>query len=285
MRRVCPVGEDVEAWRAVAAGWERHRELAWVSTHAVSERLVELLDPQPGETILDLAAGPGDTGFLAAPRLRPGGRLVSTDVAPEMVAAARRRAVELGLGVQEVSFAVEDMAALSLADSSVDGVLCRWGLMLVPDMLTAAGEIARVVRPAGRVAVAVWADPADNDWITAAGRSAVELGLVERPDPEAPGPFRLSGDGRLREVLEGGGLLVETVEDVPLTWRAASLAEWWEVVRDMSRTLTLILESITPNEADAVRARAGRQLERYLQPDGSLAVPGVARVALARRTD
>ena len=278
------MGEEVEAWRAVAAGWERHRELAWASTRPVSERLVELLDPQPGETILDLAAGPGDTGFLAAPRLQPGGRLVSTDFAPEMVAAARRRAVELGLAVG-VSFAVEDMAALSLADASVDGVLCRWGLMLVPDMDTAAGEIARVVRAAGRGAGAVGADPPDNHRITAAGRSAGELGLVERPDPEAPGPFRLSGDGRLRDVLEGRGLLVETVEDVPLTWRAASLDEWWEVVRDMSRTLTLILESITPDQADAVRARAGRQLERYLQPDGSLAVPGVARVALARRPD
>ena len=64
------MGEEVEAWRAVAAGWERHRELAWASTRPVSERLVELLDPQPGETILDLAAGPGDTGFLAAPRLQ-----------------------------------------------------------------------------------------------------------------------------------------------------------------------------------------------------------------------
>ena len=96
-------------WRAVAGGWERRRALFWEATRVVSDRLVELLDPRPGETVLDLAAGPGDTGFLAVPRLLPGGRLVSTDVAPEMVEVARRRAQELGLVEGAgLAFAVED---------------------------------------------------------------------------------------------------------------------------------------------------------------------------------
>ena len=108
--------ENIEAWRSVAAGWERQRELIWSSTRPVSERLVELLAPMPGESILELAAGPGDTGFLAHSQLRPGGRLLSTDVAPEMVDTARRRAAELG--VDGVSFAVEDAASLTLEDAS-----------------------------------------------------------------------------------------------------------------------------------------------------------------------
>ena len=70
------MSEYVDNWRAVAAGWERQRSLMWDSTHMVSERLVELLDPRPGETVLELAAGPGDTGLLAARSLAPGGRLV-----------------------------------------------------------------------------------------------------------------------------------------------------------------------------------------------------------------
>lgn len=274
--------EQIEAWRAVAAGWERRRALIWESTLAVSQRLVELLDPTPGETILELAAGPGDTGFLVAPLVQPGGRLVSTDAAPEMLEAARRRAAELGLGDGEVSFAVENMTALSLDDSSVDGVVCRWGLMLVPDLDAAAREIARVVRPGGRAAVAVWGGADENDWMTAPSRSAIELGLVDAPDPDAPGPFRLSGEGRLRGVLEGGGLAVATVEDVPVVWRVPSLAEWWGVAQDTSRTLSLILERATPEEAGAIRTGAERRLERYAQDDGALAVPGLARVALAR---
>jgi len=276
------VGEYVDNWRAVAAGWERQRSLFWESTHMVSERLVELLDPRPGEAILELAAGPGDTGLLAARSLAPGGRLVSTDAAAEMVEAAKRRAVELGLE-ELVSFAVEDMTALSFDDAAFDGVVCRWGLMLVPDIPTAAAEITRVLRPGGRVALAVWGDPDDNDWMTAPGRSALELGLVERPDPDAPGPFRLSRDGLLAEVLAGAGLTVEVVEDVSVMWRVPTLSAWWGVSRDTSRSLALVLERATPEETDAVRAGAERRLERYVQSDGSVAVPGLARVALAHR--
>jgi SAM-dependent methyltransferase len=277
------VSEPVDNWRSVAAGWERQRSLFWDSTHVVSERLVELLDPQPGETILELAAGPGDTGLLAARSLVPGGHLVSTDFAQEMADAARRRAAELGFGDEVVSFRLEDMTSLSFDDGSFDGVVCRWGLMLVPDIPAAAGEIERVLRPDGRAALAVWADPDDNDWMTAAGRSALELGLAERPEPDAPGPFRLSADGLLAEVLREAGLRVELVEDVELTWRVPSLAAWWTVMLDTARSLTTILDDATAEEAEAVRAGGERRLERYVQPDGSLAVPGRARVALARR--
>jgi SAM-dependent methyltransferase len=276
------VGEHVDNWRSVALGWERQRQLFLTSTGMVSERLVALLDPRPGETILELAAGPGDTGLLAARSLRPEGRLVSTDFAPEMVEAARRRAAELGLE-EVVTFAVEDMQSLSFADSSFDGAVCRWGLMLVPDMETAAREISRVLRPGGRIALAVWADADDNDWMTAPGRSALELGLVERPDPDAPGPFRLAREGALEDLLAGAGLRVETVEDVSVTWRASSLSAWWEIVRDTSRSLALILESATADDAEAIRTGAERRLERYVQPDGSLEVPGRTHVALARR--
>ena len=247
----------------------------------MSERLVELLDPHPGQTILDLAAGLGDTGFLALPRLRPGGRLLSTDVAPEMVEAARRRADELGL--DDVSFAVEDASALTLGDASADGVLCRWGLMLVPDMGAAASELARVLRPGGRAAIAVWADPEQNEWMTAVGRSAVELGLMERPDPEAPGPFRLAADRRLAALLTGAGLEVERLEDLPMTWRAPSLGDWWDAVSDMSPTLTALVGQLAPDDLTALRAGAVRRLEGYVQEDGSLAVPSLARAALALR--
>ena len=267
----------------MAPGWERRRALFWEATRPVSERLVELLGPRPRQTIVDLAAGPGDTGFLAAPLLAPGGRLVSTDVAPEMLDAARRRADELGL--DGVEFRVEDAAALSFDDATFDGILCRWGIMLVPDMDAAATEIARVLRPGGRVALAVWASPDENDWITAPGRSALELGLVERPDPAAPGPFRLSADGALPALLGSAGLSVETVEDVRLVWHAGSLDEWWDAVRDTSRVLSTLLQRLGPEDADAVREGAERRLAEWVGADGTVAVPGLARVALAVRPD
>jgi SAM-dependent methyltransferase len=270
---------QVEAWRSVAAGWARRRDLFARSTAGLTARMVELLDPQPGQRILELAAGPGEVGFAALPRLQPGGELISTDVAPEMVEAARRRAEELGL--DGIRFAVEDAAALSFPDDSFDAVLCRFGLMLVPDMESAAAQIGRVTRAGGQVVLAVWAGTDVNPWITSTGRAALELGLAERPDPDEPGPFRLADPDRLRATVSSGGLEIERVEDVAVTWLAGSLDEWWETTKDTSRMLSTLLARISPADAAALRTRAESLLEEHVAIDGSVAVPGLARIVVA----
>lgn len=263
----------------MAAGWERHRSLFARATALLSERMIELLEPAPGQRLLELAAGPGETGFRALPRIQPGGVLLSTDVAPEMVEVARRHADVLGL--TNVRFAVENAAELSLEDDSVDAVLCRFGLMLVPEMERAAAEIARVLRPGRRAVLAVWASSRLNPWMTASGRAALELGLADQPDREAPGPFRLSDADRLRSVVAAAGLQIERVEEVPVAWAASSLDEWWETARDTSRMLTTLLERLTPDETAALRARAETHLQEYVAGDGSIAVPGLARLVAA----
>jgi SAM-dependent methyltransferase len=241
--------------------------------------MIELLEPAPGQRILDLAAGPGEVGFALLPLIQPDGELLSTDVAPEMVEVARRRAATLGL--EGVSFAVEDAAALTLPDASVDGIICRFGLMLVPDMHGAAAEIARVLRPGGRVVLAVWASSRVNPWITAAGRAALDLGLTDPPDHDAPGPFRLGDPTLLRSVVEGGGLEIEAVEEVVVDWTAESADAWWETTRDTSRMLTTLLQRLTPTEVAALRERSDELLQEFAAADGSLSVPGIARVLAA----
>ena len=241
--------------------------------------MIELLDPQPGQQLLELAAGPGETGFRALPRIKPGGDLLSTDVAPEMVEVAKRHAARLGL--ENVRFEVENAAELSLADDAVDAVLCRFGLMLVPEMDRAAAEIGRVLRPGGRAVLAVWASSRFNPWMTATGRAALELGLVNAPDHDAPGPFRLSHPDRLRSVVTDAGLRIERVEEVPVAWAASSLDEWWETSRDTSRMLTMLLERLTPDETRALREHSESHLRESVADDGSIAVPGLARVVAA----
>jgi len=241
--------------------------------------MIDLLDPAPGQRILDLAAGPGETGFKVLPLIQPGGELLSTDAAPEMVEVARRRAATLGL--EGIEFAVEDAANLTLPDASVDGIICRFGLMLVPDMQSAAAEIARVLRPGGRVVLAVWASSQVNPWITAGGRAALDLGFTDPPDADAPGPFRLGDPVRLRSVVEGGGLEIDVIEEVVVDWEAESAEAWWNATRDTSRMLSTLLERLTPLEAAALRERAQELLQEFAAADGSLRVPGIARAVLA----
>ncbi|WP_411277978.1 class I SAM-dependent methyltransferase [Gaiella sp.] len=272
--------DQLEGWRSVAAGWERRRDLFARATAELSERMIELLDPHPGDRVLEVAAGPGETGFRVLARIRPGGELISTDGAPEMVEAARRRASELGL--TGVRFRVEDAAALSLPDNDVDCVLCRFGIMLVPDMEAAASEIARVLRPGGAAVLAVWAGTSVNPWMTAPGKAATELGHMGQPDHDAPGPFRLSDPERLRAVVASGGLAIETIEDVPVRWVAGSLDEWWETTRDTSRMLTQLTDRLTPGDIAELRMRAELNLAEFVQGDGSVEAPGVARIVLAR---
>ena len=135
------------AWGAVASGWYAQREELWKASRPVSEWLVRRLDPKPGDTVLELAAGLADTGLLAAPLVGESGRVIVTDFTPEMVSAARRRAGELG--VQNAEFRVLDAERMDLKTDIVDGVLCRWAYMLMIDPPAAFVETRRVLRPGG----------------------------------------------------------------------------------------------------------------------------------------
>ena len=151
-------------WDDLAASWERNRELLWRSTKHVSEWLVDRLDPQPGQTIVDFSAGTGETGFLAASRLAPGGRLITSDRSEEMLDTARRLAERWD--VPGVEFRQLDVAAIDLPDASIDGALCRYGYILGGSPPPALGELRRVLRPGGKVAFAVWAERERNGWMT-----------------------------------------------------------------------------------------------------------------------
>lgn len=273
--------EQIEVWRAAAPGWRRQRALVWEATRNLSERMIELLELEPGDHVVDVAAGPGDTGFLAATLVGPTGSLVSSDAAPEMVDTARTRAEELGL--TNVEFAVSDAADLSLESESFDAAVCRFGVMLVPDSARAVAEVARVVRPGGRAVYGVWAEPERNAWMTAPGRAAQALGYIGPPEPDAPGPFRLAAPGALRALAEAARLERVHEEEVAITWRARSLEEWWTSTLDLSRTLATLVGRLSAEELGAVRDGAQELLEEYVGSDGSVQVPGVARVLLGRR--
>jgi ubiquinone/menaquinone biosynthesis C-methylase UbiE len=129
--------------------------------------MIRRLDPQPGDTVLELAAGLGDTGLRAARLVGGSGRVIITDFAPEMIGAARRRAEEMG--VENAEFRTLDAERMDLETNSVDGVLCRWAYMLMIDPAAAFAETRRVLRPGGRLAFSVWAARERNPALSLAG--------------------------------------------------------------------------------------------------------------------
>ena len=134
----------------------------------VTRLMIDAVAPAPGEEVLELACGAGGLGLAIADRVTPGGRVVLSDVAPEMVAIAAARAArrdQAGGAAPQVSAQVLDLEQIDLPDASFDIVVCREGLMFALDPARAASEIARVLRPGGRVAIAVWGPRDRNPWL------------------------------------------------------------------------------------------------------------------------
>ena len=141
-------------WAAVAPGWADHAAYADARGAEVAEAMLALTKPQPGERVLELACGPGGLGLAAAKRVAPTGEVVLSDIVAQMTSIAAARASALGL--TNVTTRELDLEQIDEPDASYDVVLCREGLMFVPDPARAALEIKRVLRAGGRFAVAVW---------------------------------------------------------------------------------------------------------------------------------
>jgi ubiquinone/menaquinone biosynthesis C-methylase UbiE len=271
--------EALETWNAMAPGWERWRAKVEETARPVRDWLIGELAPQPGQTILELAAGPGDLGFGAAELVGGEGRLISTDFSPVMVDVARRRSAELGL--LNVEHRVMDAERIELENDSVDGVLCRFGFMLMPDASKALAETRRVLRPGGRLALAVWREAERNPWLSIVGRMLVERGLVPRPVPGAPGIFALADEERLRALLEGAGFQVLSMEDVPLRFVYEGLEEYIVRAQDTGGIFARIWREASPGEQDEMRMQLAEAFAPF-EVDGRYEFPGIALAASAR---
>jgi ubiquinone/menaquinone biosynthesis C-methylase UbiE len=268
-----------ERWEHAAPGWEARRAELQATAQPVSEWMVDAIGPQPGQTILEVAAGLGDTGFLAAERVRPDGRVICTDGAEPMLEGARRRAAELGL--DNVEFEAMEAEWLEPPTASIDGVLCRWGYMLLADPEAALRETRRVLKPGSRVALAAWDAPERNPWIINTQAELVAQGLAVPPPPDEPGMFSFAGEGVLEELLHSVGFAEVAVDVVDLTFRAASFDEWFDYQYDTSPSLSATLAVATPEQRDLVYEGVEARLAPFRSEDGSLALPGRTLVAWA----
>jgi SAM-dependent methyltransferase len=246
--------DAVKLGDALAPAWEQHRDRLFESFRPVSEWLVDQVDPQPGQTILELTAGPGETGFLAAERVGADGRLISTDVAPGMVEAARRGAEARSL--RNVECRVLDAQQIDLPDASIDGVISRFGLMLLPDTAQALREVRRVLRKGGRLAYAVPGSPDRNPWMSMFMDAVLRSGHgPPAGDPfGAGGPFSLSAPERNRQLLGGAGFSDVRVEEIEGLMRFDSLDDYWSFQSAVAGPVALLIASLPADEVDSIRA-------------------------------
>jgi SAM-dependent methyltransferase len=269
---------SLENWRTMAAGWERRRASIESGSALVAEWLIRELAPQPGDTILELAAGPGDTGFAAAPLIGEEGRLISTDFSPEMVEVGRRRGVELGL--TNVDHRQLDAERLELEDDSVDGVICRFAYMLMADPAAALAETRRVLRSGGRLVLAVWRGPEKNPWVAIAGRVLVARGLAPPPEPDAPGMFTMAADGRVQSLLREAGFTEIRTDDVPIVFVAVDIDDYLSSARETGGMFARAWEAASEEERIGIKEELADAFVPF-ERDGGYQLPGLALVAVA----
>jgi ubiquinone/menaquinone biosynthesis C-methylase UbiE len=263
-----------EAWMGAAPGWERQQAWMRSATAPVSQWMAEAIEPQPGHRVLELAAGMGETGFLAAELIAPGGQLICSDLTETMLEAARRRAQQLGL--RNVEFRVLNAESLDLELASVDGVLCRWAFMLMVDPAAALQEVRRVLVSGGRLALAVWADPEANPWVSVVRQAMCDHGLSETPPPGAPGMFAWSDPTHVQAVLADAGFTDIDVRPLDFEFAFPDLDAWWEGVTDLAPGLRAELGRAPAEVMVRMRQEVGERLAAHL--DGS------GRVVLGART-
>ncbi len=258
-----------DQWNKDGAAWHR-----WGATlegwfAEVTATMLELAAIGPGDRVLDVAAGAGEPALSAAERVGVRGHVLATDLSENIIAFARQTADRRGL--RNVETRVMDGEKLELPDASFDAVLCRYGLMYMPDRHRALSEWNRVLKPGGRAVVAVYTVPENNDW------GSTPLSVIRRraqlppPVPGQPGPFSLGAGGVLQDALGGAGFgdVVARVVSTPL--RMPSARECVRFERESFGGFNLMMAHLSTQERESIWDEVEDAMKRYEGPDGFVA--------------
>lgn len=193
---------QIEYWnREAGETWARYHDRLHRQIEPLGARALELLSARPGERILDIGCGCGQTSRALAAAVAPGGEVVGVDVSRPMLAVAR----DEGAGIPHLSFEEAD-AATARFDRPFDAAFSRFGVMFFEEPVPAFANIAAALKPGGRLAFVCWQGLQANDWMRTPLMAAMPyLPPLPVADPHAPGPFAFADKDRLRAILEGAG--------------------------------------------------------------------------------
>ena len=243
-------------WAGRGRHWDRRADEIADQAARMNAPLIEAAGIAPGQQVCDIATGAGEPALSVAALVGAKGRVFATDLCPEMMLGARRRAAAQGLG--NMTFRTADMLALPDADAAFDRVICRFGLMFCPAPAQAAAEALRVLKPGGRVAYLVWGPRAETTMfvVFAAAAEAVLGPLGEVDEIDLARPFSLGATGALAAALTEGGFADVEEREVRFAPRVPAEAPFWQAQFDMTfgRALDGTGEDKRPALLEAVAA-------------------------------
>jgi ubiquinone/menaquinone biosynthesis C-methylase UbiE len=266
------------AWAGLAPSWDKWDSLIMAQLAPVGAAIVDGLGIAEDQHHLDVAAGTGEPGLTIA-KLAPRGRVVLTDLSPEMLAVAARRAEAAGLAVETIACSADD---LPFPDASFDSVSVRFGYMFFPDPTRATAEFVRVLKPGGRLCASVWVDPSANPWTTVAMQAIATEVALPTPAPNAPSMYRCAAPGYVSRLYDAAGLRAISEWDVPVALVTESPDQYWTMISEHVSLAAAALQQAAPSARESIRARAIAAISAF-EHEGAIRVPGLARCILGTK--
>lgn len=268
-------------WNAVAAGWDKWWTTFEHAAQKVSDRLVDLAEVRPGHTVLDLATGIGEPALTAARRVGPEGRVVAADQALEMLRLGRARAEAARL--DNIEFRETDAEAPEFPEGSFDALLCRWGLMFVPDIAGALARLRILLRDGGKFATAAWGPPEEVPMIGLAAPILRDKLKLDAPPPDALGPFRFAEPGRLEAEFEKAGFSDVAGERFTITYEFDSAEAYSQFRQDVSSQTRELVERFPPEQLQEALDAVTEAARSYAGPDGRIYMDNTVICVAGRR--
>jgi len=266
-------------WSLAAAGWRKHDARLVEVTTPVTRRLLGLVGLAPGMRVLDIASGTGEPALPAAEVVGSQGYVLATDLSEEMLAVARDKAQARGLS--NVDFLHVDGEKLDVEPESFDAVLCRWGIMFMPEPLRCLKQAHRSLKPGGRIALSVWGPPESNPFFT------VPMGVLAKyvelpvPQPGEPGVFAFADRNRLAGTLAEAGFRDVRVDDVVLAMAVFDSGhEYWQYTREIAAPIAALVSQLPADVQQSVGEEVALAAARG-SSDGRVSLSGCPLFASA----
>ncbi|MDI1355223.1 MAG: methyltransferase domain-containing protein [bacterium] len=267
------------AWNKFSGGWKKWDVALNQHMQPATDGIISLLKPAGSQLILDIAAGTGEPGLSIASMLSSG-KVIITDLADEMLDIARENGSKKGL--TNVEFRACDVSELPFADNTFDGVSCRMGFMFFPDMLLAAQEIRRVLKPRGRIVTTVWSTADKNFWATAMGETINRNLQIPIPNPEAPGIFRCGKSGLMTTIFKQAGFKNISENELLCKLNCGTAEIYWEMMTEIAAPVVAALSDAD----DVMRAKIKREVYELINKtflDGNVVLDGSSLLIYAEK--